>query len=40
MLRHINYIDIIILAVHRYSGRPILLRQLNQTFDTEKTVKC
>ena len=24
MLRHINYIEIMILAVHRYSGRPIL----------------
>ena len=28
MLRHINYIEIMILAVHRYSGRPILVRQL------------
>ena len=28
MLRHINYIEIMILVVHRYSGRPILIRQL------------
>ena len=28
MLRHINYIEIMILAMHRYSGRPILVRQL------------
>ena len=32
MLRHINYIEIIILAVHRYSGRSILVRQL-ETLD-------
>ena len=32
MLRHINYIEIMILAVHRYSGRPILVRQL-ETLD-------
>ena len=42
MLRHINYIEIMILAVHRYSGRHILLRQSfignsrHQTFATEK----
>ena len=39
MLRHINYIEIMILAVHRYNGRPILVRQLetgHQTFATEK----
>ena len=39
MLRHINYIEIMILALHRYSGRPILVRQLetrHQTFATEK----
>ena len=29
VLRHINYIEIMILAVHRYSGRPILVRQLD-----------
>ena len=32
MLRHINYIEIMILAVHMYSGRPILVRQL-ETLD-------
>ena len=32
VLRHINYIEIMILAVHRYSGRPILVRQL-ETLD-------
>ena len=32
MLRHINYIEIMILALHRYSGRPILVRQL-ETLD-------
>ena len=32
MLRHINYIEIMILAVHRYSGRPILIRQV-ETLD-------
>ena len=32
MLRHINYIEIMILAVHRYSGRPILVRKL-ETLD-------
>ena len=33
LLRHINYIEIMILAVHRYSGRPILVRQL-ETLDS------
>ena len=32
MLRHINYIEIMILAVHKYSGGPILVRQL-ETLD-------
>ena len=32
MLRHINYIEIMILALHRYSGRPILVQQL-ETLD-------
>ena len=33
MLRHINYIETMILAVHRYSGSPILVRQL-ETLDS------
>ena len=32
VLRHINYIEIMIPALHRYSGRPILVRQL-ETLD-------
>ena len=32
MLRHINYMEIVILAVHRYSGSPIFVRQL-ETLD-------
>ena len=35
MLRHINYIEIMILALHRYSGRPILVRHL-ETLRDEK----
>ena len=42
MIRHINYIEIMILALHRYSGRPILVpgtsigNSRHQTFATEK----